>query len=97
MTSNISGIYEPVFALSDFSASGLKRHRSEAKKWNRIVFGKWKGGSSGGAFIPNNDAQAVTHSNVNSKALYSGDDGRTVSGYYWKLLIDPLSDPKQEA
>lgn len=96
MPNNISGIYEPEFVLSDFSSSGRKRLQEEAKRWNRIVFGKWQSGPHGGAFIPNDDAQAVTHSNVNSRALYSGDDGRTVSGYYWKLLIDPLSDPKQE-
>ena len=96
MTNNISGIYEPAFVLSDFSASGRKRLQAEAEGWNRILFGKWQSGPHGGAFIPNNDAQAVTHENVNKKALYCGDDGRTVSGYYWKLLIDPLSDPQQE-
>jgi hypothetical protein len=100
LAKRIAGVYKPIFFYDDFSAKGRKRLQSEAKNWNRIVFGKWKSsigtGGSDGAFIPNNESEAVTQQNADEKTIYSGPNGKVVSGFYWKNKIQPLSDPQIE-
>ena len=98
LAKRIIGVYRPAFFYDDFSAKGRERLKAEAKKWTRIVFGKWKSSigpdGSDGAFIPNNGSEAVTHQNVDEKAIYSSPNEKVVSGFYWKNKIQPLSDPQ---
>ena len=91
------GIYKPVISYDDLSAKGRKRLIAEAERsYCRVLFGRWKLDPDGNyqvAFIPNNGAEAVTQSNADPRAVYSGEGREGVSGYYWKHSIQPLSEP----